>query len=162
MLYPDVRVKSFRDVDRALLERFRIKAVVYDIDETLVPFGEVLPSGDIKTYFKQLKEDGVLTALVSNSPRARVSKFADKLQIPYFYRAGKPFIKGLRAAQNIFGIPSNEIAMVGDQLFTDILAGQRAGMFTILVDPVLDRDSIFFKCKRAAERFILRKKGRER
>ena len=52
--------------------------------------------------------------------------------------------------------------MVGDQLFTDILAGQRAGMFTILVDPVLDRDSIFFKCKRAAERFILRKKGRER
>jgi hypothetical protein len=77
--------------------------------------------------------------LVSNNlSRARIGRIAQSLDIPYILGARKPSRRKIRQAVNAMELPFNQVAMVGDRLFTDILAGNRLGMFTILVEPMID------------------------
>ena len=155
MLYPDLLLDSVKDLTPEFLMEYGIKGIIFDLDETLAPRHKDGPGEDILAHIELLKKSGITMALVSNSPRDRVSDFNREMQISFFPKAQKPRVKVLKRAVKFMGFPNNRIAMVGDQIFTDVLAGNRIGLLTVMVSPLEDRKTKFFRFKRYLERIIL-------
>lgn len=109
-----------------------------DLDNTLIPYGEALPDEDLRRWLADLNAHGVTLFLLSNSRKAtRAPNFASALGIDYLCHAGKPKVGGYRAAMERCGAAPEHCAMVGDQIFTDTLGANRAGIRSILVKPIL-------------------------
>lgn len=157
MLYPDLTLSGVEELTPEVLQQYGLRGIIFDLDETLAPYSAPAPLPQILEHILMLKQAGVVMALVSNSPRERVSSFNRDIQIPIFPKAKKPGTKALRRAVARMGFAPREIAMVGDQIFTDVLAGNRAGLFTVLIPPVQDRDTRFFRWKRRMEKLVLRR-----
>jgi len=101
-------------------------------------------------------EGGVGFCLASNGGGRRIRRLADGLGVPCLAKALKPFPFRLRRAVRRMGFPVGETAMVGDQLFADVMAGRLAGLRTILVTPIHPEDEPWFtRLKRPAERLLL-------
>jgi len=154
--YPSVTVGGIGDITVELLEKHNIRGLILDIDNTLVP--EHVAEADDKTirWVEGLMSAGYKMCIVSNAPRKRVEKFNDRMKLPAVYRAMKPRMAAFAKAGRIMGLENKYIAVVGDQVFTDIYGGNRAGMFTILVNPLDTREGIFIRFKRIFERRILK------
>jgi len=157
IFYPDLYVSDFSIVNFDLLRKHSIKGVIFDIDNTLAKRGEDMPSDGVAAHIKDLLNRDIMVALISNNSYKRAETFAGNLQTPFYASARKPFISKLLKAKNEFGLKSENIAMVGDQIFTDVIAGNRAKMFTVLVSPIVDEEDFLFKIKRMFEKPILRK-----
>ena len=113
-----------------------IKALILDVDGTLISGNKPVLSNDIKNWIQNSKKY-FNTYLFSNNPsKNRIKSIADQLDLEYTYSAGKPGKRKLKIILDKIAIPSNEIAIIGDRVFTDILVGNRLGMYTILVDSV--------------------------
>ncbi len=156
MLYPNVLLNSVKDLTPEFLSQYGIKGIIFDLDETLAPRHKEGPGEDILAHIELLKKAGISMALVSNSPRDRVADFNKDMQISIFPNAQKPRVKVLRRAVKVMGYEPYQIAMVGDQIFTDVLAGNRLHLFTVMVAPLEDRQTKFFRFKRRMEKIILR------
>jgi len=119
-----------------LLAMHGIKGLILDVDDTLVPLRQAETNPDLAQWMHQMK--AVTTVwLVSNNINAhRISRIAALLDVPYITSAGKPSGRKLKQALTAMDLPVSQVAMVGDRLFTDVLAGNRLGLFTILVDPM--------------------------
>ncbi len=159
MLYPDLILNHITELTLDFLSQYGIKGIVFDLDETLAPRHMNGPDEKIISHINFLKKNGIAMALVSNSPRDRVSEFNKDMQISIYPNAQKPRVKVLKRAVKIMGFEPNEIAMVGDQIFTDVLAGNRLHLLTIMVSPLEDRKTWFFRLKRKLERMILKNFG---
>ena len=133
-----------------------IKAVIFDIDNTLAYNADLTPDEKVTAFLDTLQKEGFQIALVSNNNKMRVTTYNQKLQLPYIYRACKPLRFKLNKIVKAFGIKKKEACMVGDQLFTDIWGGKRMGMFTVLVKPFDDNEDPFIRFKRKIEKFFLR------
>ncbi len=134
---PDRVYKSVLDIDPRALAEGGIKLLLADLDNTLTRYGQPDPDGPVTAWREALREAGVTLFLLSNSRRpARVSHYARVLDIPALGHAGKPRPGGYRAAMEQMGAAPEETAMVGDQIFTDILGAKRAGVTAILVEPI--------------------------
>jgi hypothetical protein len=120
-----------------LIASYGLRGLVLDVDETLVPIREAHTTPEVEAWFAQLRAQVPIWLVSNNLNEPRIRRIGESLQVPYITGAGKPSRRKLRQATEAMQIPVNEIAMVGDRLFTDVLAGNRLGMFTILVEPMV-------------------------
>jgi hypothetical protein len=120
-----------------LLRRHCLQGLVLDVDETIVPRTIKQLSDEVGPWMTAVKQVAPQIWLVSNNPSiARIERIAEVLDVPYIARAGKPSRHHLRRAVESINLPPEQVGMVGDRLFTDVLAGNRLGMFTVLVKPM--------------------------
>lgn len=139
-----------------LLE-YGVKAVILDIDNTLVPYEIAEPTDEVRAWLDSLTEAGMKVAFVSNNHADRVELFNASLGYPAFPDSGKPFKKACNAAMSALGVSPNETAIIGDQVFTDVLAGRNAGLAcAFLVKPIKDKTNLFFRFKRWLEIPVLK------
>lgn len=158
LLTPDAYVKSIFVVRPERLLANGIRGLILDIDNTLVP--NHFPDADEKViqFIQNLKHHGIKAIIVSNATQARVERFAKPLEIDYVYNALKPFARGYREAIRRMNLKPQEVAIIGDQLFTDIWGGRRIGMKTILLTPIDPREPWPVKLKRWIEKPFLKGK----
>lgn len=130
------------------------KAVIFDIDNTLVPHGAPADERAI-ALFKRLKEFGMDAMLLSNNKEPRVKMFNDAVHVHYIYKANKPSTKNYRKAMEQMNTNQDNTLFVGDQLFTDVWGANRAGIYTILVKPIHPKEEIQIVIKRFFEKIVL-------
>ena len=155
VILPDIRFDSYLCVTAAFLQEKGIQAVIYDIDETLAPRDVTTPSQETVGYLKELTQN-VPVVFLSNNGIERVEGYNSHFRFPIYPKAKKPFKTTFLKAARDLGIPPDKIAVVGDQLFTDIVGGNRAGMYTILVEPVQIHHGWFYHLKRKIQKIILK------
>lgn len=156
-LYPKLYLKSIFEIDTKYLREQGIRGIIFDIDNTLVPYDVVHPTEEIITFFERLKEEGFQICLASNNTEDRVVRFNEKLKVFAIHKSGKPRRRGLYKAMELMQLTRDQVAMVGDQIFTDVYAGNRAGAMSILVVPVSDKDEWITKVKRGIEKQVVRR-----
>lgn len=155
-LHPDIYVKNIRAVPYDRLLKRGINTLVFDIDNTLVPFDRPEADSELVSFIEGLKNKGFTIALLSNNDQARVELFNQKLDVIAVYSAKKPNTKGINEVLQLAGVYPEQAAIIGDQIFTDIWCGNRKGMTTILTRPVETRDNLSVYCKRGIERLIVK------
>jgi len=127
----------------AILNHYSLQGLILDVDETLVPWDHSDVSLELTEWLREIKQSTTSLWLVSNNlSEERIGNIAKSLDLPYLLGAGKPSRRKLKLAIEQMNLPSESVAMVGDRLFTDVLAGNRLGLFTILVEPILGDSQI--------------------
>lgn len=135
-LIPDYSFQNLTDITPDFLKKSGVKLLLLDLDNTISPYGEKEPSEPIRRWMEDIKKANITPFIVSNTRKPRAGTFADKLGIPYVMRAKKPSRFGLREAMRVIGCTEKETALVGDQIFTDTLAANRANVISIIVEPI--------------------------
>ncbi|HHW73441.1 MAG TPA: YqeG family HAD IIIA-type phosphatase [Firmicutes bacterium] len=160
LFVPDAVVPSVVDLDLADLKRRGIAGLLIDIDNTLVPWGNPQMDERLAEWIGRAKAAGFKICLVSNALPERSAAFAQLLDIPAVGRAMKPLSRAFRRGMDRLGLPRKQVAVVGDQLFTDVFGGNRLGLFTILVNPLSTEELGTTKVMRRLERRVLRSLAR--
>lgn len=153
---PDLRVDTVYQIDLQQLKRRGIRGLVLDIDNTLVTYDDAVAGEELSVWLERLSQAGFSAVLVSNNSRARVKRFAASVRLPWYARALKPCKRYLTQACRGMKILPENTALVGDQVFTDILGGNRMKMFTVLVSPISDKDTRFVRLKRKLEKYLMK------
>ena len=136
-LTADMVCDSIYDIDLSALKAAGICLLLADLDNTLVPYGVPLPTDEVRDWNERLKEMGVTLFVLSNNRHAnRPRMFSEGLGVPFIGHAGKPKTGSFYQAMEQMGVTVQQTALVGDQIFTDVLGGNRAGVTTILVKPI--------------------------
>ncbi len=155
MLRPKARFPSVTCITPQWLRERGLKAVVLDLDNTLIPYktyGE--PPTELLDWLRTLEGAGLALMLLSNAAPRRVRYWSEKLGIPGLGPAGKPWF-GFGRALRCLGLKAREVAVVGDQLFTDVLGGNLVGAYTVLVPPLSKEDLGYTRLIRQIERWVL-------
>jgi HAD superfamily phosphatase (TIGR01668 family) len=121
-----------------ILSQYQLKGLILDVDETLVPLRATQASAELRQWVEQVRLVVPLWLVSNNLSETRISTIAKSLNLPYIVGARKPSRRKLKKAAEAMNLPVEQVAMVGDRLFTDVIAGNRLGMFTILVEPMID------------------------
>jgi hypothetical protein len=124
----------------AILRQHHLTGLVLDVDETLVPIRASEASADLVPWVNDLRQIAQIWLVSNNISDARIRRIAKVLDLPYISGAAKPSRRKVRRAVEAMALPVEQVGMVGDRLFTDVLAGNRLGMFTILVEPMVHLD----------------------
>lgn len=128
---------SIFDLDGPALAERGITLLLADLDNTLAPYGVPLPADKVRAWNEKLKAAGVTLFILSNNRHAeRPRVFCEALGVPFIGHAGKPKADSFFKAMEQMGASPAQTAIVGDQIFTDVLGGNRAGVTTILVKPI--------------------------
>ena len=156
-LLPDYTVANVMKLDEKFYKSHGIKAVIFDIDNTLVRHTQLTPPEEILNYFEFLKNVGIKYAIVSNNSIERVETFCKDLGVVHYGKALKPRKKYLRKTMRELGTVAKETCLVGDQLFTDMLGANRMKFLSVLVTAVGEDETSFVSFKRKFEKNILEK-----
>ncbi len=160
-LLPTHYLEDIYQLRAADLKAQGIRAIVTDIDNTLVTYDDAVPTPAVLSWYAEMAQAGIAIALVSNNGKdERVNTFNAETRFFATAHGGKPFGRGVKQALAAMGVAPREAVMIGDQIFTDVLAGARLGMMTVLVKPIKDRTDWFFRMKRRLERPLLRRYAR--
>ena len=152
--YPKMYLKKVQEIKFEMVKQNGILGIILDVDNTLIDYYRNMPEG-VAQWCKSLKQKGIQFCIASNSnQKEKVEMVAKSLEIPYIYFAKKPLKSGLKRAAKVMNIEPTKIAVVGDQIFTDVLGANRMGMFSILVDPIEEKDIWITKLKRPIEEYI--------
>ena len=136
-LTPDYLFDSYREITPDFLHRQGIALLLTDLDYTLAPKAVRRPNEALKSWIAELQGAGITVMIVSNNRSGRrVTDFCAELGIPYQGHAKKPGTEGLRKAMARAGKGRSETAMLGDKLLTDVLAAKRAGVLSLMVEPL--------------------------
>lgn len=136
-LIPRERYGSIYEIDIGELQERGITLLLLDLDNTIAPYHIGEPDSKLSNWVRKLRETGVEPFILSNSRKpTRVGDFAKKLEVPFLRHAGKPKKAGFQKAMAIMGRSEAETVMVGDQIFTDVLGANRAGICSFLVRPI--------------------------
>lgn len=155
LFLPTKHVNKYTDITPEILKESGKKGVIIDLDNTLVAWNEAAANDDVKAWLQSMNDHGIRVVIFSNNNEERVTFFAEPLQIPFVFFAKKPLKRGFLKAIDILGLDKSEIVVIGDQLLTDILGGNRAGIDTILVVPIVQSDAAITRFNRNMERLIL-------
>ena len=159
LLTPDYMFNVFDEVTPEFLHSHGIRALLIDIDNTLAPYEQDEPDERIISWFASLSENGIRAALISNNHPPRVELFNRALGLPAYADSGKPSGRYLIEAMKVMESTPENTAGLGDQLLTDTLAAHRLDIPSIIVPPIKDKTTPFFKFKRLLEKpFIKRYK----
>lgn len=161
-LMPDQYVESIFSITADRLHKQKIRAIITDLDNTLVEWDRVDATPEVMSWLEGLREAGIQVTVLSNNNRERVERFCHPLGVRFIWSAKKPTGAAFRRAVEEMKVSVEETVVVGDQLFTDVLGGNLLGFHTILVVPVAQTDGFFTRFNRRMERVALywmRKKG---
>ena len=152
--------KSVYDIDFLTIYQDNIRLIFLDIDNTLAPYDEDVPSKEAHELIQNLQTIGFEIILISNNNKKRVSRFSNPLKIPYVHFALKPlkrgFKRGLKYSSKLYN--PQQVLVIGDQLMTDIVGGNKMGFNTVLVAPLKKKSDIFTtRFNRRREQRVLRK-----
>ena len=149
-LLPKLMTDELTDLTPELLRSRRIRLLMMDFDNTIVPYTTDVPTRKMADWIAEMNASDIQLCVVSNSRNDRVKIFCKKYGIPCITRAKKPGTRGIRECLSKFGIPTREAAVVGDQIYTDTLGGNFAGVTSILVRAI-DNHNIWLKLRHVAE-----------
>ncbi|UCH27803.1 MAG: YqeG family HAD IIIA-type phosphatase [Trueperaceae bacterium] len=156
LLRPRLTVDAAYKVNPALLEEHHIRAVLVDLDDTVLASSEDDMKPVFRNWFLELEAADIPAFILSNGSRERVRKWTTILGIDGFSLAGKPFFPAYRRALWRLGSTPDETAMIGDQLFTDILGANLVGVMSIRVQPLSPGKHLHTRLIRKVENLILR------
>ena len=135
-LVPDLIYPALTDVTAEALRSRGITFLMMDFDNTIVPYTTDVPTENMRAWLERMKASGIGLCVVSNSKKPRVVEFCKTYGLDCITHAKKPFSRGIRACLTRYALDPAACALVGDQIFTDILGGNRAGVLTLLVHPI--------------------------
>ena len=156
-LTPHLQLDSVLGIQIDMLQALGVEGLLLDLDCTLLDYHGDGFRSEVVAWVEQMLRDQVRLCILSNGRGKRVRPLAERLGVQCVAFAKKPLTFGLRAGMKKLGLDRTRVAMVGDQIFADVLAGRLAGVFTILVRPTTTREAWITHIKRPLERFVLRK-----
>ncbi|MDU1888837.1 MAG: YqeG family HAD IIIA-type phosphatase [Enterococcus faecalis] len=140
----------------AQLKKLGIKAVLTDLDNTLIAWNNPDGTEELKTWLLEMKNAGITVLVVSNNKDSRIKRVVEKFDLDYVARALKPTARGFKLAEKKLGLKPSEMLMVGDQIMTDIRGANAAGIRNVLVQPIVDTDGWNTRINRFFERKIMK------
>ena len=157
LIYPKIYLENVTKITIEFLKENGIKALILDIDNTLLDFDKNLLEG-VEEWCNNLKGQGIKFYILSNTnKKEKVERVSRKLDIPYIMFAKKPFKKGFFKAKEALQLKTSQIAVAGDQIFTDVIGANRSNMFSILTKPIDKRDILMTRIKRPFEEALIRR-----
>ncbi|MCT4687085.1 YqeG family HAD IIIA-type phosphatase [Vallitalea sp.] len=154
--FPSEYTDSIRQINYRKLYDEGYRGILFDIDNTLVPYDMEHPNQEIIDLFEDIKKIGFKVALVSNNNKIRVTTFNEKLKVFAVHKALKPMTRNLKRAMQAIKTNKKNTVLVGDQIFTDIYGGNRIKIKTILVVPIAEKEEWITKIKRNTEKKIIK------
>jgi len=158
---PNAIVTRVQEIPLKDLQYLGIRGLLIDLDNTLIRWDRTEIDEDVKRWLKQAHDMGFFICFVSNGLKERVRRFSTILGYPAVGRAVKPRRGPFRHALKLLQLSPSEAAVVGDQLFTDVLGGNRMGMYTILINPLSDKELRSTRLVRRLERRMLLRLARQ-
>lgn len=149
---PDMYQKSIYHIDYDKLKEDGIKCLLFDLDNTCIPFKDTEPNKKLIDLFEMLKDMDFKVIIFSNASKKRILPFKNGLNVDCSAKSRKPNTSKLLKVLKMFNYGLSDVVLIGDQLYTDILCGNRAGIKTILVNPMSKDDMLFTKLFRFMER----------
>lgn len=156
MFKPKMYYRSVFDINYDKLKNKSIKVLIFDLDNTIITYDEELPSDKVVNLFKKLSNEFKIF-IASNNHKERVRKIGNYLGVHGFYSVVKPTKKLKKLLLKKYEVNMNEVAIIGDQIVTDIFMGNRLNMLTILVDPLGEKDLKITYFNRFLERIIMKR-----
>ena len=148
---PRLITDALTDITPELLRSRNIRLLMLDFDNTIVPYSTSTPSPLMDQWLREMTQSDIQLCVVSNSRNDRVKIFCEKYGIPCIMRAKKPFTKGIKECLKKFAIPAENAALVGDQIYTDTLGANSAGVTSILVKAI-DNHNFWLKARHVLEK----------
>ena len=148
---PTFYLPNIFSITPGFLKKQGIKALLLDADNTLCIFHTDYPVDGVKEWIELMRKNNVDLHILSNAKPGRLTRFAENVNLPYFYMSLKPLPFKITKAVKKLGFKKEEVALVGDQLFTDILGGNLAGIKTIWLDYIEIEQGLSFRLKRKIE-----------
>ena len=156
IFYPKGYFNKVSEIGIEYLKENNIKGLILDVDNTLIDYYRNI-SEDTTNWVNNLKQSGIKMCILSNSNKeTKVKMVADLLGIEYIKFAMKPLKRGFKMAQKKLEIPNENIAAIGDQIFTDVIGANRMKMFSILVKPLAEKDLWMTRFKRPIEELVVK------
>jgi uncharacterized protein len=141
LLQPDLILEgSILNLTPEMVQRYELKGLVLDVDDTLVPIKVASASTQLRQWVEEIRPLVSLYLVSNNISENRIGSIARSLDLPYFLGAAKPSRRKIREALKTMNLPPQQVGMVGDRLFTDVIVGNRLGMFTVFVEPIVHPD----------------------
>lgn len=157
IFYPKGYFNKVSEITLEYLKENNIKGLILDVDNTLIDYYKNISEDTIK-WVNSLKKSEIKICILSNSNKQeKVKDVASKLNLDYMYFAMKPLKRGFKKAKKLLDLENEEIAAVGDQIFTDVVGANRMKMFSILVEPIKEKDIFVTLLKRPIENYIKKK-----
>jgi len=156
--YPDEYHKNVYMIRYELLFEKGIRALLVDLDNTLIPYDETHPNDDIRALFNRLEKIGFEVVIISNNKQKRVETFAKELDVRFICSAKKPLRGGFLRALALAGdFSPNQVCVIGDQFMTDLFGGKRMNYYVIIVDAIKRNvEKWFTKLNRRLEKRMLK------
>ena len=149
-LLPKIIAPHLTDITPELLRERGIRLLMLDFDNTIVPYTTDVPTEQMTAWLDRMKQTDIAVCIVSNSRKDRVPRFCREHGLDCITHAKKPFSRGIRECLEKYGIPAGEAALVGDQIYTDTLGANCAGVTSILVSAI-DNHNFWLKARHVLE-----------
>lgn len=154
LLKPNIKLHGITDITVEILNKFNIKALLLDVDNTMsTHHGQALTEGLLE-WIDRMNKNGIKLMVLSNSKRKRIEPFAARISLPFISLGCKPLPTGYLRGVRALGEKRKNVAIVGDQIFTDVLGGNLVGVKTVLLTPIKLEDGLSFKIRRNLEKKI--------
>ncbi len=154
---PKMYYQDIFSINYQLLKKKKIKYLIFDLDNTIADCKTKIPSKKVNTLFKDLKRQGFTIYIMSNAFKRRVKSFANSLNTKYYYLSLKPLKITFKRLIKENNLKINEIAMIGDEIFTDIKGSNKLGITSILVDRLTNNDYFLTKISRIRENNLFKR-----
>ena len=156
MFKPNVKLDKITDITISVLQKYNINSLILDVDNTLsTHHGQVLTDG-LEDWLNLMRQNGIKMTVLSNSKSPRLEPFAKKIGLDYISLGLKPLPFGFWRALKRLGSKRKNTAIVGDQIFTDIVGGNCVGLKTVLLTPIKLETSLRFRIKRKIESYVIK------
>ncbi|WP_379966075.1 YqeG family HAD IIIA-type phosphatase [Ectobacillus sp. sgz5001026] len=161
LFLPNEFVKDIYEISPEKLKQRGVKGIITDLDNTLIEWNRPNATPKLIEWLTSMRDNDIKVTIISNNKEERVKLFSDPLQLPFIHRARKPLLTAFQRALQKMDVKPDEVVVIGDQLLTDILGGNRLKLYTILVVPVANSDGWSTRFNRVIEKRILNRLKRQ-